>query len=102
MEEVDERVKVALEKLKSRKAEGRAKKVIRHVGQGALGFGLGTGLGYAGMRGIDALSKRLRGRPISPGSVGAALPLASGAFVASFPVWKALERERLRRDMEGD
>ena len=95
-------MKLALAKLKTRKAEGRAKKVLRHVGQGALGFGLGTGVGYAGMKGIDALSKRVRGRPISSSSAGKALPLATGAFLASYPAWKAFERERLRRDMEND
>ena len=76
--------------------------MLRHVGQGALGFGLGTGLGYAGTKGIDALSQRVRGRPISTSGAATALPLATGAFLASYPAWKAIERERLKRDMEKD
>ena len=95
-------MKLALEKFDERKRQQRALKVVKHIAQGSLGFGLGTGVGYAGMKGVEAISKRVGGKPISPTMARRLLPLATGALFAAYPVWKTLERDQLRRDTQGE
>ncbi len=95
-------MKLALEKFEERKRQRRAVKVVKHIAQGSLGFGLGTGVGYAGMKGVEEISKRVSGRPISRTAARRLLPIATGALFAAYPVWKTLERDQLRKDMEGE
>ncbi len=71
--------------------EGAAASVL---GKSLLGFGAGTALGYAGLKGFDALA----GKPVvSSPAARAALPVIGGALGMAYPHLHSMTVEKMRR-----
>lgn len=71
--------------------------VLKSIGAGALGLGVGTLAGYAGTKGIDALLRRNNGKGIPPGVLRWAAPIAVGGLGMATSSWRAHQQEMMRR-----
>lgn len=86
-------MKLAEEKPKKKSTIAPA---LKAVGQGALGLGVGTGAGYLGMKGLE------RAGLAGPGTLPYLIPAAGAGLGLTYGLWKAHEREALRRAIEGE
>jgi hypothetical protein len=83
---------------KRKKAEAKEPSIPRVVAEGLLGLGLGTAAGYGAGRGFKYLAGKAGVPYVTP-----LLPKIMGATGAvagvSYPLWRAYEKEALRRAM---
>lgn len=76
--------------------------LLRPMLAGAAGLGVGTGAGYAAMRGIDALSRRSGGAGIPHNTLFHTIaPLATGGLGMALASWQAHQQEMMKRDRQG-
>jgi hypothetical protein len=92
------RLKTAAEVAREKELEGSNKAVLKAILGGSLGLGAGTAAGYLGMRGADAVSRRLTGQAIPHDTIGRILvPLASGGLGMALGSWEAHQKELMNR-----
>jgi ABC-type nitrate/sulfonate/bicarbonate transport system permease component len=91
---VDEFVKIAEEN----KRPGRD--VVRSVGAGLLGFGVGTAAGLGTGYLADKAWQKATGKKIPSSAIAVAAPLLGTASGIAYAMYKAKEQEAIRRALE--
>jgi len=91
----------AICKLAEPKKPSRALEVAKAIGIPLAGYGIGGVTGFAAGQLADTISQKLLGRPIPQPYLDAIAPAFGAGLSLTYSMYKAHEREDLRRAFEG-
>lgn len=92
----DELVKIA----KEDKKRSPGWSIAKTVGKGALGFGLGTGVGYAGGELANLAARKLTGKNIPRKYLAMAAPVLGLGAATAYTAYKNREQKDIQRALK--